>query len=273
MHVFLYNIAAIEGDIQGMRREAEWAKGKPTEYVMTFAQGRAAAALGKLAEARTLLKQSVEMAQRAGLNETAANSRSFEANTEALFGNDREAQQQAEQALQLNPSPLARANLAATMALASQPQPVKQWIDELKKEFPQDTILNAVQIPNAMAALEIRAGNGKKAIELLDTAKPYELTPFSFPVIYTRGLAYLLTKSGAEAVAGFQKILDHRGVAAPSPIYSLSYLGLARAYLLAGDVTRARKSYQDFLAIWKDADPNIPILIEAKKEYAKLPAG
>ncbi len=272
LHIALYNIAAIERDTQGMRREADWAKGKPNEVIMTLAQARAAAASGKLREARRLFKQGLEMAQRAGFNETAGLFRSLEASTEALFGNDREAELQVEQALQLNPSPVMRADLAATMAFAGRAQLVKQWIDELKKEFPEDTFLNSVGIPNAMAALEIYASDGSKAVDLLDIAKPYELGPANVSVIYTRGLAYLLNKSGPEAAAEFQKILDHPGLAAPSPIYSLSRLGLARAHLRAGDLNRARKSYQDFFAIWKDADPDIPILIQVKQEYAMLPA-
>jgi tetratricopeptide (TPR) repeat protein len=141
-------------------------------------------------------------------------------------------------------------------------------IEEAQKTSPQDTLLNLVQIPVARAVLEIRLGNGAKAVDLLNTAKPYERG--SLEVVYTRGLAYLQSMSGHEAAAEFQKIIANRGAARLDIVYPLSHLGLARAHVIAGDLPNARKSYQDFLALWKDADPAIPILIQAKQEYARL---
>jgi tetratricopeptide (TPR) repeat protein len=141
----------------------------------------------------------------------------------------------------------------------------------LAKHFPSDTFLNGVSLPTARAAIEIQRGNPAKALEWLRSAGPYELGQFAdFLPIYVRGLAYLRAREGAQAAAEFQKILDHRGVDPLSPLYALARLGLARAYALSGEKDKSRSAYQDFLALWKDADPDIPVLKEAKTEYAKL---
>jgi tetratricopeptide (TPR) repeat protein len=137
---------------------------------------------------------------------------------------------------------------------------------------------NAVYLPSIRAALELNRNQPEKAIELLQSAVPYERAYTD--AVYLRGLAYLRARKGTEAAAEFQKILDHKGATwgpyCPifhrgwGPYFPLSYVGLARAAALAGDAPRARKVYQDFLALWKDADPDLPILMEAKQEYAKL---
>ncbi len=133
------------------------------------------------------------------------------------------------------------------------------------KERPADTLLVAVHVPVRRAATELKRNQPGKAIELLRAAAPYERR---YPeVVYLRGLAYLRTGKAIEAADEFQKIVDHKG-ANWGPRYPLAYLGLARAAARAGDSSRARKAYQDFLALWKDADPDIPALIEARKEYA-----
>jgi tetratricopeptide (TPR) repeat protein len=141
-------------------------------------------------------------------------------------------------------------------------------IDEAKATAPQNTLLNLVEIPVAKAAMEIHLNHGTKAVELLNAAKPYERARLE--VMYTRGLAYLQTKAGHEAAAEFQRIIGNRGAAGLDVLYPLSHLGLARANALMGDLPKARKSYQDFFALWKDADSDIPILIQAKQDYAKL---
>jgi len=141
----------------------------------------------------------------------------------------------------------------------------------LAKRFPSATLLNIVSLPTARAAIEIQRGNPAKAIEFLRPAGPYELGNHAqFIPIYVRGLAYLRARQGVQAAAEFQKILDHRGVGPLSPLYALAHLGSARAYALAGETSKSRTAYQDFLALWKDADPDIPILQAAKAEYAKL---
>ena len=124
--------------------------------------------------------------------------------------------------------------------------------------------------PIIRAAIALQRDRADEAIEFLNAALPYEGGSAAFWPNYLRGQAYLRLRHGTRAAAEFQKILDHRGWDPASPMYPLAYLGLARAALLDGDVTKARSAYQDFFAIWKDADPDIPILIEAKQEYEKL---
>ena len=147
---------------------------------------------------------------------------------------------------------------------------------ETSKLFPNGTLWNAVQLPAIRAAIVLKRDQPAKAVELLASASPYERAHPE--VVYLRGLAYLGLHKGAESAAEFEKILNHKGANWGSDwqhpywgqFYSLSYLGLARAYLLQGDTSKARAAYQDFLTLWKDADPDVPILMQAKAEFAKL---
>jgi len=147
---------------------------------------------------------------------------------------------------------------------------------ETSKLFPNGTLWNAVQLPEIRAAIELKLDHPAKAVELLTSASPYER---AYPeAAYLRGLAYLRLKKAAEAAAEFQKIVDHKGASWASTwrhpnwgqCYSLAYLGLARAAALAGAMPKARESFDDFFTLWKDADQDVPILIEAKKDYAAL---
>jgi eukaryotic-like serine/threonine-protein kinase len=148
----------------------------------------------------------------------------------------------------------------------------------LGKRFPEDTLVQFNYLPTLRAKLVVSKGNASEAIESLRTATPYELgqttgSTYGWTALYpvfVRGEAYLVAHQGSEAAAEFQKILDHRGIVLNAPIGALAHLGLGRAYVLQGDTTKARAAYQDFLTLWKDADPDIPILIAAKAEYAKL---
>jgi hypothetical protein len=131
--------------------------------------------------------------------------------------------------------------------------------------------VNSVLGPSGEALLQTSRGNASAAIQTLQPASRFEMAPaWGFLPVYVRGLAYLRGKQGKEAAAEFQRILDHRALGAIYPLYALSYVGLARAWTLTGDTARARSAYQDFLALWKDADPDVPILKEAKAEYDKL---
>jgi eukaryotic-like serine/threonine-protein kinase len=150
--------------------------------------------------------------------------------------------------------------------------------DDLAKSFPEDTIVHFNYLPTLRSTFSIGRSKPQQALDLLEVAAPYELglPAFSFynwpnlyPV-YVRGEAYLAAHQGSKAAAEFQKILDHRGIVLNEPIGALAHLGLARAYALERDAAKARAAYNDFLTLWKDADPDIPILKEAKAEYAKL---
>ena len=159
---------------------------------------------------------------------------------------------------------------AQALALAGDITQAEAIADDLAERFPKNTMLHAVELPTIRGIIEIQRGHPAAAIELLRAASPYELGYDGLQAVYVRGQAYLGTGAGVEAAVEFQKILDHRGVAPVSPLYPLAHLGLARAYALSGDSAKSRRFYQDFLALWRDADPDVPILLEAKSEYAKL---
>ena len=143
--------------------------------------------------------------------------------------------------------------------------------DDLDNRFPEDTIIRSYYLPTLRAQLALGRGDPSKAVEVLRAATPYELSSSGalYPV-YVRGESYLAAHRGKDAAAEFQKILDHRGIVVNASIGTLAYLGLGRANVLSGDKTGAKIAYQSFLTIWKDADPDIPTLKQAKAEYAKL---
>jgi predicted Zn-dependent protease len=168
---------------------------------------------------------------------------------------------------------LLSALVAAQVGDVAQAQKV---VEKLNSDFPSSTVLQSYWLPTIRAAIELSHGKAAAAIQVLQVTSPFELgqpPPFILATmypIYVRGQAYLLSHQGKEAAAEFQKIVDHRGIVLNFPLGALAYLGLARAYAMQGDTTRARTAYQDFLTLWKDADPDIPILREAKAEYARL---
>jgi ATP/maltotriose-dependent transcriptional regulator MalT len=160
--------------------------------------------------------------------------------------------------------------LAWTLALAGDARRAQTIDDDFSKKFPLDTIHNSVWTPIISATLELTRGEATdRAVELLPPSKQYEAA-LSFRPTWVRGLAYLRAKNGALAETEFQRIIAHRGWDVLSPIWPLAHLGLARAAALQGDAATARKSYQEFFQIWKDADADLPILIDAKREYEKL---
>jgi serine/threonine protein kinase/tetratricopeptide (TPR) repeat protein len=270
-HQDLYVLALLEGDMAAMEREAEWAKGKPNEFVMLETVAEAAAFSGKLQKAREIYRQAIELARRGKFEEGAAGVAARQAIVEALFGNMVQAREGATAALAIDRS---RTNLffaGVAQSMAGDIRQATATADELRKRFPTDTWVNSISLPSIRGEIEIGRGDLAKAIELLQAASPYELGWASRALPnYVRGQAYLKARQGKEAAAEFQKILDHRGVCQASPACALSHLQLARARALSGNTADARTAYQDFFALWKDADPDIPILQQAKAEYAKL---
>src|SRR5262249_54853779 len=162
---------------------------------------------------------------------------------------------------------------ALVSALTTDTTKAMRLADDLGKRFPEDTIVQSNYLPTIHALLTLRHNDKRKAVEALQTAASYEMgsvgTCTLFPV-YFRGLAYLAAHRGSDATSEFQKILDHRGLVWNSPIGALAHLQIGRSYAMRGDTARARAAYQDFLTLWKDADLDIPVLKQAKVEYAKL---
>ena len=230
---------------------------------------------GRLGKARVLSRQAVESARRSDEKEPAALWQANAAIREALFGNADAARQNAATAMALAPrSRFAQSQSALAYALAGDTAHAQSLVDDLAKRFPEHIVVRSVWLPTIRAQIETGRKNGSRSIELLQAAAPYELGMLSgsatnsclYPV-YVRAEAYLSAQQGS-AAAEFQKILDHRGLLWNCATGALAHLGLARAYALQGDTAKA--AYQDFLTLWKDADPDIPILIAAKAEYAKL---
>ncbi len=267
---YLYEIAFVQGDTASMQREAAWAAGRPGEDVLLRTEALAEASLGKLEISRGHFRQSAEHSQRHGLKEGAALTAAIESVIDAHFGNYTRARTEATAALSVARSPSALVSAAQALALAGDFRRAQTVADDLAGRFPTHTIMNSVNLPLIRGEIELARGNPARALQLLEPAVPYELSFLAIGTIYVRGRAFLHSGKGPEAAAEFQKILDHRGIAAVSPVHALARVGLARARLLAGDTAGARIAYQDFFALWKDADPDIPILHEAKAEYAKL---
>ncbi|HEV8132990.1 MAG TPA: tetratricopeptide repeat protein, partial [Acidobacteriota bacterium] len=273
-HILLYGIAFLQGDSAEMQRQLDWMKGKPQEYFIFSLQAATAQFSGKLRQAREFSRKAIELAQRGNFKEPAAIIAAGQALAEANFGNFREARDRAAEALAIARSEIALFNAANALALSGAVDQGQTLMEEAGTRFPADTIFNNVALPIFRARFEIDRGNPEKAIQLLQPAQPYEIGYLAVP--YVRGQAYLRLRKGSEAAAEFQRILDHKGAlfqTNPPYIFAMAQLGLGRAWAVAGDIPKSRKAYQDFLALWKDADPDIPILQQAKQEYAKLQAG
>jgi serine/threonine protein kinase/tetratricopeptide (TPR) repeat protein len=279
MHLLLYGVAFLQGDAAEMRLQMVWAAGKPgVEDLFLSAQSDTEAYSGRLQGAREFSRQAVESAQRNGQKETAALWEMNAGLREAEFGNSARAIEQTASALTRTSTPNLQILAALAMARAGESARAQTMADVLGKRFPLNTTLYGYWLPAIRAATQINRNNYAKGIELLTAAVPYELgSPpptlkvggFLYPVII-RGQAYLLLHHGNEAATEFQKILDHRGIVLNSPIGALAHLQIGRAYAMQGDTAKARAAYQDFLTLWKDADADIPVLIAAKAEYAKL---
>jgi eukaryotic-like serine/threonine-protein kinase len=270
-HRDLYVMAFLEGDASGMQREADWAKGKTNEFEMLETVAEAAVFSGKLQKSREIYQQAIESARQGDFEENAASIAARRAVTEALVGNEKQSRAAASEALAMDRSRATMFFAGFAQATAGDTRQAAAIVDELSKRFSSDTLVKDVWVPAIRSEIEVRGGNPGKAIELLQVASPYEAGFAARRVPnYARGLAYLKARQGKEAAAEFQKILDNPGVCWTAPICALSHLQLARARALSGDSASARTAYQDFLALWKDSDPDIPILKQAEAEYAKL---
>jgi len=274
-----YDVAFLKDDKAGMEREAAQAQGKSETQDWIFDHAAFVVAYtGHLQEARIMSQRAVDFAQEAGHREKAALFETRVALREAFFGNALAAKQSATEALALAEDREVQFGAAFALALSGDASRAQTLANDLEKSFPEDTAVRFNYMPSVRALLVLNHGEPTKATELLHTAVPNELgQPRSangyfgalYP-IYVRGLAYLASHQGAQAAGEFQKILDHRGAVIVDPISVLAHLQLGRAYALSGDETKAKIAYQDFLTLWKDADHDIPVLKQAKAEYAKL---
>jgi eukaryotic-like serine/threonine-protein kinase len=277
--LILYEIAFHRNDAAEMARQAGRATGVPGEEDLMLAmEADTAAYFGHLEKARELSRQAADSAELAAEKETAAGYYAVSAVREALFGNSARARQHAVVAKSRSRGRDLDYGVALALAYAGDANRAQAFADDLGKRFPEDTTLQFNYLPTLRAKIALLHSNPQKAIDILAVAAPYELGlpavgiynwPNLYP-IYVRGEAYLAAHQGNQAAAEFQKILDHRGIVLNEPIGALAHLQLGRAYAIQGDTAKARAAYQDFLALWKDADSDVPIFIQAKAEYTKL---
>jgi tetratricopeptide (TPR) repeat protein len=274
----LYVVDFLQNNPAGMAQQAATTQGIPgVEDQMFFIESETAADHGQFGHARELTRRAADSARRAQENETATEYEGHNSVREALVGLSDVATKDAQSAVSAIKGKHGEGFSAIAFALTGDITDANQAIDDLTKQFPQNTAVQTRYLPMARSALALNSGNPQAALDALTAAAPYELghtnEDFTFALypIYFRGQAYLAAKNGAAAASEFQKILDHAGVVGNEPIGALAHLGLGRAYALAGDSAKAKSAYQDFFELWKNADPDVPILAQAKAEFAKLP--
>jgi serine/threonine protein kinase len=297
-----YDLQFLTGDTAGMQKTMAAAMGTPdVKPAMLANQADTEAYYGRLAKARDLTRQGVESARHSGDNDSAAIFEAVAALREADFGVLTQARAWIQPSTLQNKSRVARQFAALALARAGEPSSALAITEDLGREFPSDTLLYGYWLPVIRASAELARDNPKKAIEELQATQPYDLgvppapTNSNFYPVYIRGLAYLAAGGGTQAAVEFQKIIDHPGIILNYHLGALARLGLARAYALEAGIpagtgsrlhraahssaaaspnpellAKARSAYQDFFNLWKDADPDIPILKQAQAEYRQL---
>ncbi len=275
----MYWLAFLEGDNAELERQLAWAQGKPgAEDFLDALASDTETFHGRLAKARELSRRAVQFDQRNDLKETAALWQELDGYHEAVTGNAERAKQAAADGLGIASEHDSQIVAALVFGQAGDTARAEKIADDLAKRYPEDTLANYYWLPVIRAAVALDRKNAAKAIEILKVAGPYDLAAAapaisaSAPLlpVYVRGQAYLMAGQGAEAAAEFQKLIDHKNMVGNFPLGALAHLGLGRAYALTGDTAKARTAFQDFLALWKDGDSDVPVLQQAKAEYAKI---
>lgn len=263
VHQVLLRIRWIRGDEPGAAKQSQWFAARPEEYRGLEDEAAHARMLGQLRLSRELLQRAAYAARRQNVPDAAARLVTPDADGDALLGD-------CSPARRANPDFTTLGNRLAVLAFCGDKAMVRsaeKRADQLSRWRAGDSLWDNAQLPSIRAAIEFGRGKPAETIELLRPVQPYERA-FTF-AIYLRGLAFLQLKKGTEAAAEFQKIVDHRG-ADWGPLYPLSLLGRARSAVLSGDREGARKAYERFLGLWKDADPEVPVLLQARREYSGL---
>jgi len=278
LSVLRYDIAFLKGDQAGMDQEAARGRANAAD-VISYQEAFVQAYSGHLQQSRSMSQRASDLAQQSAGRETSALFRAGAAIPEAFAGYGSVARQKASAALELSKDREVEFGAGVALALLGDSARSQALANDLQRRFPEDTSVRFTYTPALRALLALNRGEPGKAIEQLQIASPYELaTPRSaihgnfgalYP-IYVRGEAYVAQKQGAQAAVEFQKILTHRGIVGSDPIGAMARLQLGRAYALSGDTAKAKTAYEDFLTLWKDADPEIPILKQAKAEYTQL---
>jgi eukaryotic-like serine/threonine-protein kinase len=273
----LYMVNFLQHQPAEMQLQVTAATGKPgVDDQILFLESETATYNGEFAKGRDLARRASDSALRGSEKEVAAEYRAHSAVREALAGDMPAAKQDAQAALALSTGRQAESYSAIALGLAGDSAQAERLAADLAKRFSEDTVVKFNLLPMIRAAIALHGGIGKQAIDALSASAPYELgqtnSAFTFSLypVYLRGQAYLAAKQGAAAAVEFQKILDHASIVGNEPIGALAHLGSGKAYALSGESAKAKNAYQEFFALWKNADADVPVLVQAKTEYAKL---
>jgi tetratricopeptide (TPR) repeat protein len=280
MLIFRYHLAFLQGDQVEMDKAASERKQRiDVEEVLDHIQALIAAQAGRLKDADRLSRRAMDLAQRAGAKERAATGMASQAVWNAFYGNAAEGRQRAEMALRMATGRDLKYAAAFAFALAQEFSRSQALASELDKAYPEDTQVQNGYLPALRGLAAIGAKDPQRAIDLLLANSAYEfgVPPLDYNTyfgglypVYVRGLAYLAMNQGAKAAAEFQKILDHRGLTVGDPVSAMARFQLGRSCVRAGDTAKAKAAYQQFLNLWKDADPGVLVLKQARAELAKL---
>jgi len=269
VHVTKYFLGFIRGDQSAMEREIQWAKGKPEDADFTALQGAHAMYLGKAKQSEEFAKRAVDLFKQQNRNENAANVLLNLAGNMGVLGKCDQAKANANAALSsYRAGEFAIAGAATVFATCNDTSRAQALLDQARAAAPTNSFLTLIAAPTIGALIEKSRGNTAEAVQLLEAVRTYDMSQATgLGNNYARGMLYLEQRRGNDAAAEFKKIIDRRGVDLFSPSNALAYVGLARAAALNGDTAGARKAYQDFFALWKDADADLPVLVQARKEY------
>jgi serine/threonine protein kinase/tetratricopeptide (TPR) repeat protein len=271
LHAELYQLALLQSDAAGLERELAWMEQNAADPLVVSMQAKIDALAGRVRRARQRTQHAVTIALESGLKESAAAMLSTQATWETLLGEPINARESVAAMMKLADSKTQLAKAAHILALNGQGVEATQIMDRLVRDNPSDTLLQAVDVPVVLAAWQMGNGKADQALRTLEPVKPYEFGTYAGLLPnYVRARAYLQLGRSGEAIAEFQSVVDHRGVEPMATTWAMAQLGLARAYVVQGDVTKGKPAYQSFLRLWSDADPDIPVLVRAKAEYAKL---
>jgi tetratricopeptide (TPR) repeat protein len=272
----LYWLAFLRDDTADMQKQVTLATGTELEGVFLDRQSETEAYHGRIRKAREFTRRAVKLdigGEEGGM-EVAGDLEMQSALREAAFGDHEQAKHDVTTALSHSRQSGLRVRAALVLALVGDTGRGETIAAELAKRYPLDTCVAMYGVPSVRAAIELRRNNPAKAVQELDVTSPYELgcdwVEMEFLPVYIRGQAFLAMHQGREAAAEFQKYIDYPGAVLNNPLGAVARVGLARAYAMQGDTAKARAAYQEFLTLWKNADPDVPILIQAKAEYAKL---
>jgi tetratricopeptide (TPR) repeat protein len=270
----LMDLARIRGDQAAYDQQLAAVAGKPIEYFLVFWQAMGQDARGQIKVARETWARTRTLATQAGVKDFAAAMLGIEAGRDVAHGYPNDARQKISQSLAMSNDYSVRTVAAEALAMLGDVPKSKSLVDGLNREFPDNHYVQLLNSTVTAAWQRLAQNQPGEAVAALEAARPYEFgigpNGIAYDPVYTRGIAYLHLHDGAKAAAEFQRILDHQGVAVTSEQYYLAQLNLGRAYVLSGDNSKEKKAYQDFFAMWKDADPDVPVLVQAKAEYARL---